>query len=308
MSVGCAQCSKSTCRNILAGRRRGPADTSPHGGSGASRVSLPAVVANLPLFEPSMLNFGAYRLQLAAWTGLGLVVDAVVPQAGHPPVGASAPVDYMNDLLLTDAHREQFFGLVDRVGLVVCKNVGGDDHLHRDVKGRSSRGRLSQGEFFHHDGCSGPVKPRVVEIRCPYQEVARHTATAIAPYPEVLYAMLLELRPDLRAVGELEAWHTQLLATGELPIEQWDSIQGALNRTLRRALRSEAARAYFRNVDVRAGGYREPWEMGECRFIANANGIKTMQHRRAYIDIHDGGRANGRLLKRWPADPHLEHD
>lgn len=275
---------------------------------GTGRGRLPAVVVNVPILDPAMLTFGASRLQLAPWPGLGLVVNAVVPVADQAVGEASAPSDYMNDLLLTEPHREQFFSLVDQVGLVVCKHVGGDDHLHRDVKGRSSRGRLSQGEFFHHDGCSGPVKPRVVEIRCPYQEVARHTATAIAPYPDVLYAMLLELRPDLRAVGELEAWHTRLLATGELPKDQWDSIQGALNRTLRRALRSEAARAYFRNVDVRAGGYREPWEMGECRFIANANGIKTMQHRRAYIDIHDGGRANGRLLKRWPADPHLEHD
>ncbi len=279
-----------------------------HGRGGSDRARLPAVLAYESVVDPVMLNFGAYRLQCAPWAGLGLVVDAVVLQADHASPAAGVPLDYMNELLLTEPHREQFFSLVDQVGLVVCKNVGGDDHLHRDVKGRSSRGRLSQGEFFHHDGCSGPVKPRVVEIRCPYQEVARHTATAIAPYPEVLYAMLLELRPDLRAVGELEAWHTALLATGELPTEQWDLIQGALNRTLRRALRAEAARAYFRKVDVRAGGYREPWEMGECRFIANANAGKTMQHRRAYIDIHDGGRANGRLLKRWPADPHLEHD
>jgi hypothetical protein len=47
--------------------------------------------------------------------------------------------------------------------------------------------------------------------------------------------------------------------------------------------------------------YREPWTMGERRFIANANPGATMQHRRAYLEVP--GRPNGRLVKRWPAGP-----
>ncbi len=241
-------------------------------------------------------RFGPWRARLAPWTGLGVVIEGL-----EHDDGVAAPADYVDEVLLREPQREPFLALIDRVGLVVCRHVGGDDAAHRDVRGRSSRGKLSQGEYYHHDGCSGPSKPRVVEIRCPYQAVGRSIATAVAPFPETLHAMLLELPAELRD-AELAAWHAALLADGSLPAAQWDPVQGALNRTVRRELNAEAARAYFRAVDLRAGAYREPWSMGESRFIANANPGRTMQHRRAYLEVHSGGVANGKLVKRWPAE------
>jgi hypothetical protein len=245
------------------------------------------------ILDPAALRFGAWRLRLASWTGLGVVVDGLEGDA-------KPPADYVDEILLSLDHREAVFTLVDHVGLLVCKNVGGEDASHRDVRGRSSRGRLSQGEYFHHDGCAGPTKPRVVEIRCPYQEIERHTSTAIAPFPDVVQAMLLELPANLRT-GELATLHDALV-DGAVPAIEWDLVQGTINRAVRRALDAEDQRAYLRRVDVRAGAYREPWEMGESRFIANANTVRTMQHRRAYLEPHAGKRPNGRLLKRWPAE------
>lgn len=236
-------------------------------------------------------TFGNWQLRLSSWSGLGIVVEGI---DGDPPA------DYVNEILLAPEHREQFFSLVDRVGLVVCKAVGGDDALHREVRGRSSRGRLSQGEYFHHDGCSGPVQPRIVEIRCPYQEVARHTCTAIAPFPEVVEAMLLELPAHLQ-IGELAAERAAILEDEPLATD-WDEVQGAINRVIRRSLPAEEQRAYLRRVDAHVGAYREPWAQGESRFIANANHGHTMQHRRAYVEAHQGNRPNGKLLKRWPAE------
>lgn len=243
-------------------------------------------------------HFGPWRLRAGEPVHLGVVVEGIAGEG-------AAPADYVNDVLLTPEHREAFFSLVDRAGLVVCRNVGGDDARHRDVRGRSSRGRLSQGEFFHHDGCSGPVKPRVLEIRCPYQDVARHTATAVAPFPEVVVAMLTVLPPHLRR-DELARWHD--LATSGGPVDDWDEVQGALNRVVRRSMDAESQRAYLRDVDGAARAYRAPWAMGESRFIANANSVKTMQHRRAYLTEHTGFVPNGRLLKRWPAGPEVDDE
>ncbi len=248
--------------------------------------------------DPAALRIGPWRVRQAAWSGLGVVIEGLE----HEADGRAPPDDYVNDVLLTAEHRDEFFALVDRAGLVVCKRVGGDDRLHRDVRGRSSRGRLSQGEYYHHDGCSGPSKPRVVEIRCPHQTVERHTSTAIAPFPEVVHAMLLELPAALRSDGELATWHRTLLADGALRDIDWDHVQGTINRTVRRELAAEPARAYLRAVDLRVGAYRERWSMGESRFIANNNAGKTMQHRRAYLEPHTGGRPNGKLVKRWPAE------
>ena len=250
-----------------------------------------------PLDLPS-LDFGPWRLRAGAPIHLGVVIDGLVGER-------AAPADYVNDVLLAPEHRETFFALIDRAGLVVCRAVGGDDALHRDVRGRSSRGRLSQGEFFHHDGCSGPVKPRVLEIRCPYQDVARHTATAVAPFPEVVVAMLVALPRHLRT-GELAAWHAEALRGG--PVDDWDTVQGALNRAIRRAMDAESQRSYLRDVDDEVKAYRAPWEMGESRFIANANAGKTLQHRRAYLTVHTGFVPNGRLLKRWPAGPEVDDE
>jgi len=238
--------------------------------------------------ESTVTAFGPWRLRLAPWHGLGIVVTGL---------DGDAPASYVDDALLTEPYREQFFSLVDRVGLVVCKNVPREHANHRDVRGRSSRGRLSQGEFFHHDGCAGPEKPRVVEIRCPYQSVERHTFTAVAPFPAVVEAMLVEL-PERLCLGELATWRANAAS-----IEDWDVVQGTINRAVRRALGPEEQRAYLRRVDIRAGAYREAWEMGESRFIANSNPGATMQHRRAYLEPHTGKRPNGHLVKRWPAEP-----
>jgi hypothetical protein len=147
------------------------------------------------------------------------------------------------------------------------------------------------------------VQPRVVEIRCPYQEVPRHTATAIAPFPEVIDAMLLELPAHLR-IGELGAARDAILADEPLETD-WDDVQGALNRVIRKSMPAEDQRAYLRDVDVHVRAYREPWEMGESRFMANANAGKTVQHRRAYLEPIAGNRPNGKLVKRWPAETGL---
>ncbi len=242
--------------------------------------------------EPTELRVGAWRLRQAPWDGLGVVIDGLD--------GEGAPADYVNDVLLAAEHRENFFALVDQAGLVVCKHVGGADALHREVRGRSSRGRLSQGEYFHHDGCAGPTKPRIVEIRCPYQDIERSTPTAIARFPEVVWAMVLELPPILRT-GEIADWYAAI-AGGTIPALDWDDVQGIVNRAVRRALPVEGQRAYLRGVDLRCGAYREPWQMGESRFMANSNGGRTVQHRRAYLEALTIGRPNGRLLKRWPAE------
>jgi len=255
---------------------------------------------HLGILHLSTFQFGAWRPRLGAWSGLGVVIEGVV----NDVPGVLAPADYTNEILLAEPHREAFLELIDRAGLVVCKQVGGDDAAHRDVRGRSSRGKLSQSEYYHHDGCSGPNKPRVVEIRCPHQAVERHTATAVAPFPEVLYAQLITLPASLHNDPEVAAAHAALVADGVLPEAVWDLVQGAVNRTVRRELSAEAARAYLRDVDLHVGAYREPWSMGESRFIANANHAKTMQHRRAYLEPHTGGRPNGHLVKRWPAEEH----
>ena len=243
------------------------------------------------------MRFGPWRPVRSAWSGLGLVIEGVVDD----DTGAAGPDDYVNAILLAAEHRDALFALVDREGLVVCKNVGGDDAAYEDVRGRSSRGRLSQGEYYHHDGCTGPIKPRVVEIRCPRQAIARHTHTAIARFPDTVHAMLLELPATLRQDGELAAHHAAVAAGAPIAADAWDHVQGAVIRTVRRALSAEEARAYLRAVDVRAGAYRQPWTMGESRFIANANAGRTLQHRRAYLEP-PGTRPNGKLVKRWPAD------
>jgi hypothetical protein len=248
------------------------------------------------VLAPTDLQLGDWRPRLAPWSGLGLIIEGL----DHPG-GLAAPGNYIDDLLLREPQREPFLALIDRVGLVVCKQVASDHETHRDVRGRSSRGKLSQGEYYHHDGCSGPVKPRVVEIRCPYQSTPRHIATAIAPFPATVHAMLHELPPAL-VDAELAPWHARVLAGEPLPLETCDLVQGLLNRTLRRELDAESARAFFRAVDLRAGAYREPWDFGESRFIANRNPGRTMQHRRAYLEVHSGGQANGHLVKRWPAE------
>ena len=107
------------------------------------------------------------------------------------------------------------------------------------------------------------------------------------------------------AAPDVVAWHATRTAGGALGADDYDVARGAVNRIVRMAMNAEATRAYFRAVDARVGAFREPWQMGESRFIANANATRTMQHRRAYLE--EPGRPNGRLVKRWPAGPEM-HD
>lgn len=213
--------------------------------------------------------------------------------------------DFLHDDLLAPERREAFWSLVDATGLVVVRGVHADPSTYRDVRGRSSRGKLSQGEYYHHDGCSGPVKPRVVEIRCPHQPVARTIATAVAPFPDTVYAMLRALPATVAAEASLQRFVQQLACDECLDPEQLDHVQGLVTRAVRRGLSAEDARAYFRDVDQGCNAYAEPWQMGESRFIANdtrqPHHQGTTQHRRAYSEAARSG-PTGALLKRWPAE------
>jgi len=251
------------------------------------------------------LQFGEWRFATTRpGVGLGLVIEGLVDCGGDPPADAPAdpPADYLHAILLGPEHRAAFFDLVDQEGLVVCKGVPCAHPTYRFVRGRSSRGRLSQGEYYHHDGCSGPTKPRVVEIRFPHQLVERNIATAVAPFPETVVAMLHELPEALHEQDGLGPWRARVAAGESLTRDEWDTLQGLIVRTVRRAYSAEDARGYFRGVDARAGAYVERWSWGESRFIANNNTRRTMQHRRAYLEAASDGRANGNLVKRWPAE------
>ena len=213
---------------------------------------------------------------------------------------APQPSDYLHDHLLQPEWREAFYKLVDATGLVVCLNLHTAHPTYRDVRGRSSKGRLSQGEYYHHDGCTGPVKPRFVEIRCPVQPQTRGVATAIAPHRDVVKAMVQVLPADLAANAALAAQDMRPTTLRQMDEAALDHLQGLITRTVRKKLSAEGARAYFRQVDAAANAYFEPWALGESRLIANANSAMTMQHRRAYQTAHTGGVANGHLVKRWP--------
>ena len=210
------------------------------------------------------------------------------------------PSDYLHDQLLLPEWREAFYKLVDATGLVVCLNVHTQHPSYRDVRGRSSKGRLSQGEYYHHDGCTGPVKPRFVEIRCPIQPQTRGVATAVAPHRDVVKAMVQVLPVELHANAALLGQDMSDATIAQMSDAELDQLQGLITRTVRKKLNAEGARAYFRQVDVAANAYFEPWALGESRLIANANSGVTMQHRRAYQAPHTGGVANGHLVKRWP--------
>jgi hypothetical protein len=253
----------------------------------------------------------------------GLIIEGpasdLMAQRFPHATGGMAGCDYLHQHLLTPANRQAFFDLVSRAGLVVCRNVATDHETYRKVRGKSSMAKLSQAEYYHHDGCSCPENPRVVEIRLPHQVHGRNVATAIAPFPCVLRAMLQALPEKLLndpEVGEfrsyLEAtpfWHfqrKQYLAEAESPARQaeWEKIQGKLTRTVRHNLDVESSRSYFRDVDQLAAAYVLPWQMGESRFMLNhhADLACTMQHRRAYQQPREINEQNGSLVKRWPAE------
>lgn len=258
-------------------------------------MSDPAGSSAVPHFEPSSseLEFANCRWQVRRPKPFVLVIEGEV---GHE---TAAPSDYLHDKLLLPEWREAFYQLVDATGLVVCLNVHTEHPTYRGVRGRSSKGRLSQGEYYHHDGCTGPVKPRFVEIRCPIQPQTRGVATAVAPHHDVVKAMVQMLPAELATNAALAGQDMSPEALNHMDYAALDQLQGLITRTVRKKLNAEGARAYFRQVDAAANAYFEPWALGESRFIANANSGVTMQHRRAYQAPHTGGVANGHLVKRW---------
>lgn len=258
-------------------------------------MSDPAGSSAVPHFEPSSseLEFANCRWQVRRPKPFVLVIEGEV---GHE---TAAPSDYLHDKLLLPEWREAFYQLVDATGLVVCLNVHTEHPTYRGVRGRSSKGRLSQGEYYHHDGCTGPVKPRFVEIRCPIQPQTRGVATAVAPHHDVVKAMVQMLPAELATTSALAGQDMSPEALDHMDYAALDQLQGLITRTVRKKLNAEGARAYFRQVDAAANAYFEPWALGESRFIANANSGVTMQHRRAYQAPHTGGVANGHLVKRW---------
>ena len=242
---------------------------------------------------PSVLNFAQRQWRVRRPRPFVLVIEGEVGHEG------TEPNDYLHEQLLLPEWREAFFQLIDATGLVVCLNVHTQHPSYRDVRGRSSKGRLSQGEYYHHDGCSGPVKPRFVEIRCPIQPQTRSVATAVAPHHDVVKAMVQVLPAELADTPALAGQDLSLATLSQMNDAALDQLQGLITRTVRKKLNAEAARAYFRQVDAAAHAYFEPWALGESRFIANANSGVTLQHRRAYQAAHTGGVANGHLVKRW---------
>ena len=241
----------------------------------------------------SILNFAGAFWRVRRPKPFVLVIEGEVGQEN------ASPSDYLHDQLLLPEWREAFYQLVDATGLVVCLNVHTQHPTYRDVRGRSSKGRLSQGEYYHHDGCTGPVKPRFVEIRCPIQPQTRGVASAVAPHRDVVKAMV-QVRPaELAATSALAGQDMSPEAFDKMDDAALDTLQGLITRTVRKKLNAEGARNYFRQVDAAANAYFEPWALGESRFIANANHGVTMQHRRAYQAPHTGGVANGHLVKRW---------
>ena len=245
-------------------------------------------------FSTSVLSIANTQWRVCRPRPFVLVIEGEVGHEG------TEPTDYLHDKLLLPEWREAFYQLVDATGLVVCLNVHTQHPTYRDVRGRSSKGRLSQGEYYHHDGCTGPVKPRFVEIRCPIQPQTRGVATGVAPHRDVVQAMVQVLSAELAASPALAGLDMSIEAISQMDDAALDHLQGLITRTVRKKLNAEGARSYFRQVDAAANAYFEPWALGESRFIANANSGVTMQHRRAYQAPHTGGVANGHLVKRWP--------
>jgi hypothetical protein len=257
--------------------------------------------------------------------GFGLVLERLADTAGKVH---GCDSDYLHCHLLTPEHRSKFFDLIAHEGLVICRKLDSLHPSYRKVRGKSSNLKLSQAEYYHHDGCSCPQNPRIVEIRLPYQEHDRNVATAIAPFPAVMRAMLQALPQYLLRSGELSDFHAKFrdspywnfdrqravieienLETG-LPnsadpdVTEWDKYQGQMIRIVRRELDAESCRAYYREVDILAGAYVLPWEMGESRLMLNFDRrqVITMQHRRAYQKQRDTNETNGHLVKRWTAE------
>jgi len=255
--------------------------------------------------DDTQLVFGEVRFSTSRPHSFGLVIDG-------PDSNSSAnfpedfPEDYLHDVLLAPSNRDAFMELIDRERLVICKKVRTNAPSYRKVRGKSSVVKLSQAEYYHHDGCSSPTKPRVVEIRFPHQDIARNIATAIAPFPAVIRSMLMALPATALGDNELASYRDSFsgLPAEFPPPATWDHIQGKITRMVRREMDAEACRAFFRTVDEHSDAYVLPWEMGESRLMLNSHDdlTQTMQHRRSYQKARETSEQNGSLVKRWTAE------
>lgn len=254
----------------------------------------------------STLTLGDVQFKTSRPHRFGIVIHGLVSNADE----SLAQDDYLHEQLLSPALRETFLTLIETEGLVVCKNVHSVHPTYRKVRGKSSGGKLSQAEYYHHDGCSCPTKPQVVEIRLPQQDVGRDVATAIAPFGDVVQAMLKALPEKLKSSPGIDSQITDALAAfsqgpDQWPdISQWDKIQGRVTRLVRREMDAETSRAWFRDVDDLAGAYVLPWEMRESRLMLNNHDdlSRTFQHRRSMQKPKSEIDQNGSLVKRWTAE------
>ena len=248
----------------------------------------------------TQIEFSGIQFPVSRPHCFGLVIDLPVGNENEPGF------DYLHEVLLSNDNRDSFLDLIESEGLIVCKNLHTEATSYRKVRGKSSHGKLSQAEYYHHDGCSCPTKPRVVEIRMPYQLVARNVHTAVARFPDVVKSQLVALPERLRKTQELSEFHRSFSGSPDSypPVDQWDKIQGRITRLVRREMDAESCRSYFREVDSLAGAYVLPWEMGESRLMVNnADDLATtMQHRRAYQKPKTANEQNGSLVKRWTAE------
>jgi len=254
----------------------------------------------------STLTLGDVQFKTSRPHRFGIVIHGLAGQADD----SSASDDYLHEHLLSSALREEFLALIETEGLVVCKNVHSEHPTYRKVRGKSSGGKLSQAEYYHHDGCSCPTKPQVVEIRLPQQDVGREVATAIAPFGDIVRAMLTALPENLKSSPGLDSQITDALTAFSQTPDQWpdpslwDKIQGRITRLVRREMDAEASRAWFRQVDELAEAYVLPWEMRESRLMLNnhADLSRTYQHRRSMQKPKSEIKQNGSLVKRWTAE------
>jgi hypothetical protein len=253
------------------------------------------------------LTIGGHDFATSRPHDFGLVIHGLADPAS---VDSQSAADYLHQLLLSPPHREVFLDLIETEGLVVCKNVETDDPTYRRVRGKSSSGKLSQAEYYHHDGCSCPTKPRVVEIRLPQQSVGRDIATAIASFADIIPAMLSSIPPKIKNREDVDPSIKQACIDFAKPISArphpttWDKIQGRITRLIRKELDAESCRSYFREVDAAANAYVLPWEMQESRLMINNHDdlSKTMQHRRSMQKPKGENEQNGSLVKRWTAE------
>ncbi len=258
----------------------------------------------------SILTLGNIQYHTTRPHHFGIVIHGPAPANAQASTGDAGSSDYLHDHLLSPPYKDAFLTLVETEGLVVCKNVLTQDSTYRKVRGKSSGGKLSQAEYYHHDGCSCPTKPQVVEIRLPHQDVGRDVATAIAPFGDVVRAMLAALPEPLKSGPGGDRLIVDAAAAFALTPDQWpdvalwDKIQGRITRMVRRELDAEASRAWFRSVDDISQAYVLPWEMGESRLMQNnhADLAKTMQHRRSMQKPKSETGQNGSLVKRWTAE------